>query len=115
MISAILIWCFMPWLDTSKVRSTAYRPLYKQFFWVFVAVCVLLGWLGAKPPEGYYVIAARICTIYYFAHFLIVLPLIGLFEKPLPLPNSILESVIGVQKGGSGMPAGARAEPNTKG
>ena len=52
MFAAIVIWCFMPWLDTSKVRSTAYRPLYKQFFWVFVAVCVVLGWLGSKPGRG---------------------------------------------------------------
>src|SRR4051795_2997782 len=95
MVSAILIWCFMPWLDTSKVRSTAYRPLYKQFFWVFVLVCVLLGWLGSKPAEGGYTIAAQVCTLYYFAHFLIVLPLLGFFQKPPPLPNPILESGMG--------------------
>src|SRR3712207_3798017 len=115
MFSAILIWCFMPWLDTSKVRSTAYRPLYKQFFWLFVVVCVLLGWLGSKPAEGWYTLAAQICTVYYFAHFLIVLPVLGFVERPLPLPNSILESVMGVQKGGAGMPAGAHAEPQSKG
>jgi len=103
MFGSIVVLAFLPWLDTSKVRSTAYRPTYKQFFWLFVAVCVLLGWLGSKPAEGYYVLLARICTLYYFAHFIIVLPLIGLFEKPLPLPNSILESVIGVQKSGAAM------------
>ncbi len=113
--AAIVIWCFLPWLDTSRIRSTAYRPLYKQFFWVFFAVCVLLGWLGAKPAQGAYVIASQICTVYYFAHFLVVLPLLGLFERPLPLPNSILESVMGVQKGGSGMPTGAAAAPQHKG
>jgi ubiquinol-cytochrome c reductase cytochrome b/c1 subunit len=106
MAAAIVIWCFLPWLDTSRIRSTAYRPLYKIFFWVFFAVCVLLGWLGAKPAEGWYVIASQIFTVYYFAHFLVILPLLGLFERPLPLPNSILESVMGVQKGGSGMPGG---------
>ena len=51
---------FLPWLDTSKVRSARYRPLYRQFFWLFVLVCVGLGWLGSKPPEGSYVIAARL-------------------------------------------------------
>jgi ubiquinol-cytochrome c reductase cytochrome b subunit len=115
MFGSIAVLAFLPWLDTSRVRSTAYRPLYKQFFWVFVADAILLGWLGSKPAEGYYVLAAQICTLYYFAHFLIVLPLLGLFEKPLPVPNSILESVIGVQKPGSGMPAGANAAPHTKG
>ena len=60
MFGSIAVLAFLPWLDTSKVRSTAYRPLYKQFFWVFVAVCVLLGWLGSKPAEGHYVLLARI-------------------------------------------------------
>ena len=115
MVAAILIWCFLPWLDTSRIRSTAYRPLYKQFFWVFFAVCILLGWLGAKPAEGWYVIASQICTAYYFIHFLVILPVLGFIERPLPLPSSILESVMGVQKGGAGMPAGAAAEPSTKG
>jgi ubiquinol-cytochrome c reductase cytochrome b/c1 subunit len=115
MFGSIAILAFLPWLDTSRVRSTAYRPLYKQFFWVFVAVAVLLGWLGSKPAEGWYVVAAQICTVYYFAHFLIILPVLGFVERLLPLPNSILESVIGVQKSGAGMPAGATAGPHSKG
>ena len=117
MFSAVLILALAPWLDTSRVRSCNYRPIYRQFFWVFVAVCVILGWLGAKPPEGGYVIASQICTAYYFAHFLVVMPLVGLFETPTPLPGSILESVTGPGKqvGGSGMPAGAAAAPTTKG
>ncbi|MDQ4137026.1 MAG: cytochrome b N-terminal domain-containing protein, partial [Pseudomonadota bacterium] len=116
MFGAIVVLALVPWLDTSKVRSAVYRPLYKQFFWVFVAVCLLLGWLGAKPAEGIYVIAARIATAYYFAHFLIVLPLLGLFERPLPMPNSIVESVLGHPvRGAGGMPVGAAAEPQAKG
>jgi ubiquinol-cytochrome c reductase cytochrome b/c1 subunit len=117
MFSAVLILALAPWLDTSRVRSCNYRPIYRQFFWVFVAVCVILGWLGAKPPEGGYVIASQICTAYYFAHFLIVMPLVGLFETPTKLPGSILESVTGPGKqvSGSGMPAGAAAAPTTKG
>ena len=62
-----MILAFLPWLDTSKVRSANYRPLYRQFFWLFVIVCIGLGWLGSKPPEGYYVLFARIFTVYYFA------------------------------------------------
>ena len=96
--ASILILAFLPWLDTSRVRSANYRPLYRQFFWVFVLVCIGLGWLGAKPAEGGYVIAARILTAWYFIHFLVVLPLLGLFEKPLPLPNSISESVFAPSK-----------------
>ncbi len=95
LFASIMILAFLPWLDTSKVKSARYRPLYRQFFWIFVAVCVGLGWLGAKPAEGGYVLAARVLTFYYFAHFLIVLPLLGMFEKTKPLPNSISESVLG--------------------
>ena len=95
LFASILILMFLPWLDTSKVKSARYRPLFRQFFWIFVAVCLGLGWLGAKPAEGGYVIAARILTIYYFAHFLIILPLLGFIEKTKPLPNSIEESVLG--------------------
>jgi quinol-cytochrome oxidoreductase complex cytochrome b subunit len=86
---------FLPWLDRSKVRSARYRPLYKQFFWIFVVCCVGLGWLGAKPAEGVYVIAARILTTYYFLHFLVILPLLGYYEKTTPVPASISESVLG--------------------
>jgi ubiquinol-cytochrome c reductase cytochrome b/c1 subunit len=113
MFGAIVVLALAPWLDTSRIRSANYRPLYRQFFWVFVIVCLLLGWLGAKPPEGGYVLAARLCTAYYFAHFLIIMPLLGLFETPRPLPGSILESVTGPGKqvGGAGMPAGAAAAP----
>jgi len=94
MFSAIAILLFLPWLDTSKVRSAIYRPMFRIAFWVFFAVCIGLGWLGAKPAEGWYVIAGRILTVYYFAHFIIVLPLLGLIEKTKPLPNSISEAVL---------------------
>jgi quinol-cytochrome oxidoreductase complex cytochrome b subunit len=92
--ASIVILIFVPWLDTSGVRSATYRPLYKQFFWIFIAVCIGLGWLGSKPAEGGYVIAARILTAWYFLHFLIILPLLGLLETPKPLPNSISEAVL---------------------
>jgi ubiquinol-cytochrome c reductase cytochrome b/c1 subunit len=95
MFSSILVLAFLPWLDTSRVKSARYRPLFKQFFWLFFAVCIGLGWLGAKPAEGIYVVLSRVLTIYYFAHFIIVLPLLGIFEKTRPLPNSISESVLG--------------------
>src|SRR5882724_4947910 len=91
---SIAILAFLPWLDTSRVRLANYRPLYRQFFWIFIAVTVGLGWLGAKPAEGGYVIAARILTFYYFAHFFIILPVLGWVEKTKPLPNSISESIL---------------------
>jgi ubiquinol-cytochrome c reductase cytochrome b/c1 subunit len=94
LFASIGILVFLPWLDTSRVKSATYRPLYKQFFWLFVITCILLGWLGSKPPEGGYVILSRLLTAWYFIHFIIVLPLLGLIEKPNPLPSSISEAVL---------------------
>jgi ubiquinol-cytochrome c reductase cytochrome b/c1 subunit len=108
LVSAIVILAFVPWLDTSRVRSATYRPLYKQFFWIFVAVCIGLGWLGSKPAEGSYVLWARVLTAWYFFHFLIILPALGLWERPRPLPTSITEAVLG-PKGGAPVARGAAA------
>ena len=82
MFSAIFILFLLPWLDTSKVRSARYRPLFRQFFALFIIDCLLLGYLGAMPAEGIYVVLARVGTVYYFAHFLIILPVLGIVEKP---------------------------------
>src|ERR1700678_2340238 len=94
MFSAIIVLAFLPWLDTARTRSSKYRPLAKQFFWIFVVVCVLLGYLGAQPPEGIYVVAGRILTVCYFAYFLILLPLLSRIATPRPLPNSIAADVL---------------------
>ena len=94
MFSAIIVLCFLPWLNTSKVRSAKYRPVYKVFFWLFVASAIGLGYLGAMPAEGGYVLASRLLSIYYFAFFLVVMPLLGLFETPRALPASIADSVL---------------------
>ncbi|MGC2222455.1 MAG: cytochrome b/b6, partial [Methylocella sp.] len=95
MFASVVIIAFLPWLDTSKVKSASYRPLYKVFFWLFVACAVLLGYMGSQPPEGGYVIAARFLTVYYFLYFLVILPLLGIFEKPRPLPPTICDAVLG--------------------
>jgi ubiquinol-cytochrome c reductase cytochrome b subunit len=112
MFSAIVVLVFVPWLDTSRVRSAKYRPLYKWFFWLLVISAVSLGYLGAMPPEGAYVTWARIFTAYYFAHFLLVMPILGLIETPTALPKSITASVL--PGGGSGTPQGATAAPETR-
>jgi ubiquinol-cytochrome c reductase cytochrome b/c1 subunit len=94
MFSAIIVLAFLPWLDSAKTKSSKYRPLAKQFFWIFVVVAVVLGWLGAQPPEGVYVVAGRILTFCYFAYFLIVLPILSRIETPRALPNSIADDVL---------------------
>jgi ubiquinol-cytochrome c reductase cytochrome b subunit len=94
MFASILLLFFLPWLDKSPVRSGAYRPVFKRFFWILVADVLILGYCGMSPAEQPYVAISQLAAAYYFAHFLIILPLISKFERPLPLPNSISESVL---------------------
>ena len=93
MLGSILILFVLPWLDTCKVRSCRFRPIYKQFYWIFIFNFIVLGWVGSKVPEGHYLIISRICTTYYFAHFLIILPILGKFEKTLPVPLNIFKNL----------------------
>jgi quinol-cytochrome oxidoreductase complex cytochrome b subunit len=94
LFSAIAVLAFLPWLDTSPVRSGKYRPVFRVFFWVFVAVCLGLGWLGSQEVTDNATLAARLLAFCYFAFFLVVLPLLGLFEKTRPLPASIADAVL---------------------
>jgi ubiquinol-cytochrome c reductase cytochrome b/c1 subunit len=112
LLSSISILFFVPWLDTSRVRSTRYRPIYKWFFWAFVVTCITLGYLGSQPPEGWYLILGRIFTFYYFAFFLVVMPGVGLIERPRALPGSITESVLGPDAAGQPVEGGPLVEPN---
>ena len=94
MFAAIFVLMFLPWLDKSKVRSATFRPIYKKLFWILVFTVLMLGYLGAKPPDGVYLFLSRLGTAYYFIHFLILLPLIGRYEKTDPLPQSISDPVL---------------------
>jgi len=119
MFSSIAVLFVLPWLDTSPVRSSRFRPIYRQLMFIFVAVVVLLGVCGNKPPEGIWVVLGRVATAYYFLHFLVLLPIVGKLEKPLPLPESISRPVvkrpIGSHGGGGGpLPQGAAAKPMEK-
>jgi len=71
----------LPWLNTSPIRSSAFRPMHKKFFWMLLADCLLLGWLGQKPVEEPYVIVSQIATVIFFIYFLIVLPMLGYLER----------------------------------
>jgi ubiquinol-cytochrome c reductase cytochrome b/c1 subunit len=113
MFSSILILVFVPWLDTSRVRSSKYRPVYKWFFFLLVISTIALGYLGSKPPEGAYVYWARVFTAYYFLHFLVIMPIVGVMETPSPLPRSITESVLG-KGGGQPVRMGAPAAPERR-
>ena len=109
MFGSIVVLFFLPWLDTMKVKSARYRPLYKIFFLLFVISCLLLGYLGAKAPEGIYLFLSRVSTIYYFAFFLVIMPVLSRIEKPLPMPIGISNSALNnrVYDSGGGVASGA--------
>jgi ubiquinol-cytochrome c reductase cytochrome b subunit len=90
LFSSVSILFFVPWLDRSPVRSAMFRPLYRKLFWLFVLDCIILGWAGARPPEGSYLIISRCATAYYFLHFLVIMPLLPRYEKTPQLPESIV-------------------------
>ncbi len=155
MFGAIAMLALVPWLDTSPVRSARFRPVYRIFFWIFVVVVVVLGWIGSQSPSRVILEQSSVqhfasqaeaeaadekirtayreqgdvadteiafhfsddfrttdwvlknysfkftvtdlgllLTIYYFVHFLIILPLLGRFEKTLPVPGSISRAVL---------------------
>ena len=103
MFGSILILFALPWLDTSPVRSAKFRPIYKQVFWLLVIDAAVLTWVGANPPMGKFVLIGRLATAYYFLHLLVLMPLIGWFERPRPLPESITTPVLkeGAAAGGA--------------
>ena len=118
MFSSILILFALPWLDTSPVRSSRFRPIYRQLIWVLVASMIALGFVGARPPQGIWIVIGRVATAYYFLHFLVLLPLLGKLEKPLPLPESISNPVVRrgptSGPGGGPLPQPATAKPMEK-
>ena len=129
MFGAIAVLFVLPWLDTSKVRSMRYRPTGKLYFLIFVLACLVLGYCGGQLPDNpvipglstftlvdadlnSMVWLSRLATLYYFGYFLVILPLLGLTETPLPQPESISTPVLSHP---ATTPAGATAAPEKKG
>nr|YP_010338984.1 apocytochrome b [Sahlingia subintegra]UNJ19074.1 apocytochrome b [Sahlingia subintegra] len=81
MVLAILILGLLPWIHSTEVRSSRFRPIYKYLFWTWVACCLVLGWIGGMPVENPYIVIGQVASIYYFIYFLILLPLLGKLEK----------------------------------
>lgn len=111
MFGSIAVLFVLPWLDTSPVRSMRFRPIAKWALFLWGIAFFVLMWAGGKPAEEPYVTISRIATAYYFAYFLVILPLLGRLERPLALPESIALPVLW---GGGPLPAGAAAKPMEK-
>jgi len=104
MFGSIAVMVLVPWLDTSTVRSGRYRPMFKWWFALLVVDFLVLMWVGARPAEFPYDWIALIASAYWFAYFLIILPLLGVIEKPVPRPATIEED-FNAHNGASGEPA----------
>ena len=111
MFASILVLFVLPWLDRSPVRSARFRPVYKQFYWLLIIDCIILGICGAKPAAAPWTYIAQAATAYYFLHFLVIIPLLSFFEKTRPLPTSISEPVL---KGSGSSSIAASAKPMEK-
>jgi len=106
MFSSIGVLFVLPWLDTSKVRSMRFRPTARLFFILFLVNAMILGFCGANLPDEFifrigedgpglnWLWLSRIATLYYFGYFLLITPVLGLVEKPLPVPDTISSPVL---------------------
>ncbi|HEY9218776.1 MAG TPA: cytochrome b/b6 [Phenylobacterium sp.] len=129
MFGAIAVLFVLPWLDTSKVRSMRYRPTARWYLFIFFLAALVLGFCGAKLPDdpvipnlstfqlldadlNSFVWLSRFATLYYFAYFIVILPVLGLTETPLPVPESISAPVLSHP---ASAPAGAAAAPEKRG
>jgi ubiquinol-cytochrome c reductase cytochrome b subunit len=129
MFGAIALLFVTPWLDTSKVRSMRYRPAMRWFFFAFIVVTLALGWCGSKEPADVVIrlgsapngdptgvtvtTFSQFLAVYYYAYFLVVLPLLGFTEKTLTPPETISTPVL--SHGSIAMPVGAAAQAEKKG
>jgi len=85
----VMAFLFLPWLDRSPVKSIRYRgPLYKGALTIFVISFVILGYLGMLPPTPGRTLVAQICTILYFAFFLLM-PIYTSLDKCKPEPERV--------------------------
>ena len=83
MLGALIVWLFIPFINTSEIRSTTFRPIFKIFYWLLVADFLILGWVGQKPVKDTYILVGQIATAFYFLFFVILIPLIGNIEYKL--------------------------------
>jgi len=80
---ALVILFAIPFINTSEIRSTQFRPVFKVFFWLLVVDFLILGWIGQKPVETPFVEVGQVATVFYFAFFIFLIPILGLVESLL--------------------------------
>lgn len=86
---SILMFFLLPWLDRSPVKSIRYKgPIYKWALTIFTISFFVLGYLGTQKPEGLNLLIAQICSVLYFAFFLLM-PWYSKIDKTKPVPERV--------------------------
>jgi len=85
MFVSILILLILPFTDTSNIKGSNYKPLFSIAFWLFALNFLVLMWLGSCHVEQPFIVAGQVATVYYFAHFLLILPFLGIIDNVLSL------------------------------
>lgn len=80
MVSAIIILALLPWIHSTEVRSSRFKPIYRLFYWTIISCCLILGWIGGMPVEEPFIFIGQVASVYYFFYFLALLPLLGKIE-----------------------------------
>jgi ubiquinol-cytochrome c reductase cytochrome b subunit len=83
LFGSLLVLLAMPYVHTSNIRSSQFRPIAKLFFWLLVGDFLILTWIGACAPEEPLVTIGQLASVFYFSYFLVLTPLIGLLENKL--------------------------------
>lgn len=83
MAGSIIILFLIPFINTSEVRSTDFRPIFKIFYWLLVIDFAILGWIGQKPVTDIFIIMGQLGTSFYFLFFLFIIPVVGIIENKL--------------------------------
>jgi quinol-cytochrome oxidoreductase complex cytochrome b subunit len=80
---ALVILFAIPFINTSEIRSSQFRPIFRVFFWLLVVDFLILGWIGQKPVESPFVEVGQIATLFYFTFFIFLIPVLGILEAQL--------------------------------
>ena len=78
----------LPWLSSNTIRSTLFRPVFECFYWLFVADCAILSWIGSQPVEEPFIIIGQGCSFFFFFFLLLCVPLQAGFERSVFSFNS---------------------------
>lgn len=70
----------LPFINSAETRSAAFRPIYKKFFWLLVADCAVLVWIGQEPVEDPYIFIGQCASVFFFVYFLVLIPFLGKIE-----------------------------------